>query len=160
MLNIMEENNLNNTFEEISIFNNIKIKNYLSEDFGDQGSRIFICGKMYEHSFQAKYSFKACEFLIYSPYNNKLYFTENISRDCFTDSLKWNFNFFKKIRLCLETSETIKDTYFSINHEKNEKSSRIEVELNKFEDEDILITLKTKFIYNYILKLISRISLR
>lgn len=125
----MEEALTKSSFNEESIFNNIKLQCYLKEDLPGDNTRVFICGKMFEHSLQAKYSFKACEFLIYLPFNNKLFFTEMHSEDCFTNTLKWNYNFFKKIRLCLEEPETIKDTYFAINYEKKE-TNRIIIDIN------------------------------
>jgi hypothetical protein len=104
-------------FEPMHIFNNIKLKSYIGTELTNNNN-IFICGKMNEHTTQAKYSFRACEFLIYLPFDQKLFYSEMISDDCFTSTLKWNYNFFKKIRMCLESADNIKNTYFSIEYDK------------------------------------------
>jgi hypothetical protein len=117
----MEQTETN--FEELSIFNQIKLKTYLGENLREGTDKIFLCGKMFSHTFQAKYSFRACDFYIYLPFNKMLFHSQMTSDDCFTSTLKWNYNFFKKIRMCLESVENIKSTYFAINYEKKNNTN-------------------------------------
>lgn len=123
----MEESN-KSKFEEKMYFSDVILKDYLGEDC-KENEKIFLCGKMYEHTIISKHNFKACEFLIYIPRIKKLFHSEMDSLDCFSSSLKWTLNFFKKIRLCLDTPEGIKNTYFSINYEqKNADKMIVELE--------------------------------
>ncbi len=124
--------NTENSFDSTSIFNRINFKSYLDDlidiknetdnninntnNTNNINNQAFLCGKMNEHSIQAKYDFKACEFYIYIPSKRTIFYSEMQSEDCFTNSLKWNYNFFKKLRLCLQTSDNIKNTYFSFNY--------------------------------------------
>jgi hypothetical protein len=120
-----------NFCEEINIFNCIRIKNFLDKNY-EEPEKVYICGKMKEHSIGVKYSFPACEFYVYLPGEMKMFYSEMNSEMCFTQNLKWNQNFFKKIKLSLESSDLLKNTYFSINYgsqekfEKEEKSSENE----------------------------------
>ena len=113
-------------FDEITIFNQIKLNEYLDQTLSSdsEGNRIYICGKLFSHVVTAKYSFKACEFLIYIPFDNKLFYSSMNSDECFTSTLKWNQNFFKKIRLCVESSDGLKNTYFAISEEKKIDNAR------------------------------------
>jgi len=113
--------------DEITIFNQLNIREYIGTNISaeDGNNSIYICGKIFSHLISAKYSFKACEFLIYTPFNNKLFYSTMNSDECFTSTLKWNHNFFKKVRLCLESSEKINNTYFSINYE-----NKIDIKIN------------------------------
>lgn len=120
----MEDPN-NNKFESRAIFNYIRVKSFLGEVLPND-QKIFICGKMFEHSTLTKYYFKSSEFLVYCPFNNKLYSSEMYSDDSFSDSLKWNNNYFKKIRACLDSSEWIKNTYFIISYEDNNNIKSME----------------------------------
>lgn len=128
----MDENKL----QELNIFTNIKIDRYFEAKCKDK--EIFICGKMFEHLTQAKYSFKACEFFIYLPYESeKLYHSEMYSDDCFNSELKWNNKFFKKIRKYINNSEMLNNRgFFSIskyttNKKDYEDSFGIEGEKDK-----------------------------
>ncbi len=95
---------------------------------------------MFSHMILAKYSFKASEFLIYTPFNNKLFHSTMNSDECFTSTLKWNQNFFKKVRLCLESSEKINNTYFSINYEK-----KIDITINNTNRNAMNNNIRTNF---------------
>ena len=98
---------------------------------------IYICGKMFKHSSQAKYNFPACEFYLYSPNTNELYHSNMNSEDCFTNTLQWNYKLFKNIRECLTNSEVnFKRYYFIINNSSSrEKASKekddLEIEANR-----------------------------
>jgi hypothetical protein len=119
--------------EEINIFNCIKIRNFLDKTY-QEPEKVYICGKMKEHSIGVKYSFPACEFYVYLPSELRMFYSEMNSEMCFTQNLKWNQNFFKKIRLSLESADTFKNTYFSINYASQEKIP---------DDEEILGNIKT-----------------
>ena len=110
---------------ELNIFTNLKIGMYFEEKSKDK--EVFICGKMFEHLTQAKYSFKACEFFIYFPQElNKLYHSEMYSDDCFNSELKWNNKFFKKVRKFINNSEQMnKQEFFSIS-KFNTKDKEVE----------------------------------
>ena len=102
----------------IKIYNKIPlaIKDSSGNISLDKNNSLYICGKMFSHTSLAKYSFEACEFYIYSPWENKLYHSTMNSEDCFSNALKWNIKFFKNIRECLTTEEiNIKKHYFIIN---------------------------------------------
>lgn len=142
----MEENlnteNKQTKFDQINIINKLKLKSYLSTT--DENQKIILCGKMNEHNTNSKYCFKACEFFIYTPFNNSIYYSDMNSDDCFTNALKWNPNFFKKIRLSLTSIESIKNTYYSINYEKKPTTNLIEIDLNEdslLEDRKIYLEL-------------------
>jgi hypothetical protein len=111
--------------QELNIFTNLKIGLYFEEKSKDK--EVFICGKMFEHLTQAKYSFKACEFFIYLPLEvNKLYHSEMYSDDCFNSELKWNNKFFKKVRKLINNSELLnKQEFFSIS-KFNTKDKEVE----------------------------------
>ena len=113
-----------NMYDESSNFPLIKIYNKIplvvkddSESINfDKKKYIYICGKMLSHTSIAKYSFEACEFYIYSPWENKLYHSSMYSGDCFSNALKWDYKFFKNIRECLTKEDiNIKKHYFIIN---------------------------------------------
>jgi hypothetical protein len=143
-------------FEEKFYFSDLNLKSYLGDDC-KENEKIFVCGKMYDHPIISKHQFKACEFLIYLPRIKKLFHSEMESLDCFSNSLKWTLNFFKKIRLCLDTPEGVKNTYFSINYEqkKDEKNGMIidlESEtlpstINHVQDEDLSHEFTERKIY-------------
>lgn len=107
-----------NSFDKLNLLSNLELRCYLDKKFNDEEIKIryhaFLCGTLFQHSTHIKYSFKACEFLVYIPETNMLYHSEMNSEECFTNSLKWNYNFFKKIRLCLFEPEKTKNTYFTI----------------------------------------------
>jgi hypothetical protein len=120
----MEEIN-KSKFEEKYFFCGVNLKSYLGV-CSKENEKVVLCGKMNEHSIlNSRQSFKACDFLIYLPSVGKLFHSEMESLDCFTGSLKWNLNFFKKVRLCLETPEGVKNTNFSINYEQKEEKGGI-----------------------------------
>jgi hypothetical protein len=131
----MEE--IKTSFEEQIIFNQVKIDQYLEEKLKSKpdNNSVFVCGKLFSHVINAKYSFKACDFLIYLPHYNKLYYSVMNSDDCFTSTLKWNQNFFKKIRLCLESDMT-KNTYFIIDYENREKSKNVKNIIIEIDEKD------------------------
>ena len=88
-------------FDEITIFNQIKITEYLGKNLSSssecEDNKIHLCGKLFSHMVLAKYTFKACEFLVYFPANKFFFFTTMNSDECLTSTLKWNQNFFKII---------------------------------------------------------------
>lgn len=147
-------------FDELTIFNQIKLTEYLgiplipSSEIED--NKFYICGKLFSHMIFAKYSFKACEFLVYLPFNQKLFYSSMASDECFTSTLKWNQNFFKKVSLCMESTDSIKNTYFSINYEKkidivinSNKQGKNNLQLvpsEQIEDEDFECTDKKMYL--------------
>ena len=82
---------------------------------------------MFSHTSLAKYSFEACEFYLYSPYDNKLYHSSMKSEDCFSNAIKWNIKLFKNIRDCLTNDEIdLKKYYFTINNNASKYSKEKE----------------------------------
>ncbi len=114
--NLFDEESSN--FPLINIYNKIPLT--IRDTSGNlqinENKYIYICGKMFSHTSLAKYSFEACEFYIYSPWENKLYHSSMYSGDCFSNALKWDYKFFKNIRECLTKEDiNIKKHYFIIN---------------------------------------------
>jgi hypothetical protein len=126
--------------EETNIFSCIKISNFLEKIFNDnvdyeendnendedyinynnnndkENSKVIICGKFFTHKLNEKYSFAACDFYLYIPLEkNKLFHSTMKSENCFNSNLKWNENFFMKIRTALN-SPYLKTGFFSINY--------------------------------------------
>ena len=116
-------------FPLISIYNKIPLATRDSSGNIqlEENKVIYICGKMFNHSSSAKYSFEACEFYLYSPSENKLYFSSMKSEDCFSNAIKWNYKLFKNIRECLTKDEiNIKKYYFIINNNSSKESKEKE----------------------------------
>jgi hypothetical protein len=137
------EDNAKQTFPEISIFTSFKLRSYLDADINETNNFIFITGKLFEHTAH-KYNFKACEFYIYSPFNNKMFYSIMNSDECFTNSLKWNPNFFKKIRNCFIDPDVMKNTFYTVSHISDDNQIRV-TELN--DDDDIDLNIPEKNIY-------------
>ena len=125
--NIFDESSSN--FPLINIYNKISLITKDSSDnlISDESKYIYICGKMFSHTSLAKYSFEACEFYLYSPYDNKLYHSSMKSEDCFSNAIKWNIKLFKNIRDCLTNDEIdLKKYYFTINNNASKYSKEKE----------------------------------
>ena len=106
--------------EELNIFTNLKITQLFGAKVKDK--EIFLCGKMFEHVTQAKYTFKACDFFIlFQNEIDSLYHSEMYSDDCFNGELKWNRKFFNKIRKYISTEIRSKNGYFSLNKNISQK---------------------------------------
>jgi hypothetical protein len=142
----MEENFSKQTFPEISVFTCVKLKSYLDENLTDENSSIFITGKFFEHTTH-KYNFKACEFYLFHPFKNKMFYSVMNSDECFTNSLKWNTNFFKKIRNCFIDSEMLKNTNFVIAYDKEENNEIKVTELNDADDFEMNQLNEKKFFF-------------
>ena len=123
-----------NTFDESSSdFPSINIYNKIllaSKDSSgnielDENNYLYICGKMESITLGAKYSFNACKFYLYSPLENRLFYSSMISDDCFSNAIKWNIKLFKNIRECL-TKEQIntKKYYFILNNNAKESKEK------------------------------------
>jgi hypothetical protein len=109
-----EEQEKETHFDTIGIYNKLYLKKWLDNKL-DYDHFIYICGKMFSHTTLGKYSFEACDFWILDPSNDnniKLYHSVMNSENCFTESLKWNPNFFQKIRGCLNSSNWNKNTFY------------------------------------------------
>lgn len=119
-------------FEEAAIFNKLITKDE---------KILFICGKMLSHSIIAKYSFPACDFHLFLPSENKLYHSQMDSEQCFTDSLKWTYNFFTRITACLNTPtpSSIKKSSYIIIKTQNESEDDIENLTTKYFELHFLI---------------------
>jgi len=104
-------------FETTTYFSCLKLNKFNNEVNDKQ---FYLAGKMFEHSIDLKYQFKACEFLVYFPTLNppNLFLSEMNSQECFNNLLKWNDNFFKKINRCLSGHE-VKNSYFCLNYIKD-----------------------------------------
>ena len=71
------------------------------------------------------------------------------SEECYSNSLKWNYSFFKKIRNCFSEKEKSKNAYYCINYEKTEReikknNSKINIKLNNDDDDDLLDIFEIK----------------
>ena len=126
-----ESKNLNDdessNFPLINIYNKIQLS--IKDSSGNlqlnENNYIYICGKMFNHSSLAKYSFEACEFYLYSPTEKKLYHTLMNSEDCFSNAIKWNKKLFKNIRECLTKDDiNLKKYYFIINNNGKESKEK------------------------------------
>lgn len=133
--------------EELNIFSCIKISNFLENNFENEEEEnaylqsMVICGKFSAHKLNDKYSFDACDFYLYTPLEkNKLFHSTMKSEDSFNSNLKWNENFFMKIRNSFTSS--IKNGYFAVNYsEKNEaenKDDNLPENLNNEIDEALM----------------------
>lgn len=135
-----------NTIDELNFFTHINLKNYLDNEFNESeiannSSKAIICGKFFPHKLNNKYNFQACEFVIYHPaLKNTLFYSEMLSEDCFTNSLKWNENFFKKVRMSF-SDHISKSSYFGIYYERpyqqetnnnnlNSNYKKLEIQIN------------------------------
>ena len=128
------EDNDNSRFPLINIYNKLVIitkdtsGNLLLKDKKD----IYICGKMNSHASDIKYNFQACTFHLYIPEENKLYYSNMNSEDCFTNTLKWNYKLYKNIRECLTNSElNFRRYYFIINNASSRENSSKEKDKDK-----------------------------
>ena len=126
-----ESKNLNDdessNFPLINIYNKIQLSIKDSSDNLqlNENNYIYICGKMFNHSSLAKYSFEACEFYLYSPTEKKLYHSLMNSEDCFSNAIKWNKKLFKNIRECLTKDDiNLKKYYFIINNNGKESKEK------------------------------------
>ena len=126
-----ESKNLNDdessNFPLINIYNKIQLS--IKDSSGNlqlnEDNYIYICGKMFNHSSLAKYSFEACEFYLYSPTEKKLYHSLMNSEDCFSNAIKWNKKLFKNIRECLTKDDiNLKKYYFIINNNGKESKEK------------------------------------
>lgn len=131
------EDNDTSRFPLINIYNKISI---LSKDSSGNLLKdkkdVYICGKMSSHASDIKYNFQACNFHIYIPADNTLYYSNMNSEDCFTNTLKWNYKLFKNIRECLTNSEVnLRRYYFIINNSSRDNSSK---EKDRDKDKDDL----------------------
>ena len=101
------DDDFQSNFPTINIYNKLKLLN---------DKIIYICGKMHNHTSLAKYDFNACDFYLFIPEDNKLYHSSMNSQDCFTNSFKWNYKYFSKVRECLTNKKiNLKKYYFTIN---------------------------------------------
>lgn len=144
------ENERINSIDEFNVFTHLKLKNYLENEFNESEiennkNKVIICGKFFPHKLNNKYNFQACEFVIYyPPLKNILFYSEMYSEDCFTNSLKWNENFFKKVRMSF-SDHISKSSYFGVYYERanpdesnkdlNSNDKKLEIHINK-EDVD------------------------
>ena len=109
-----EEQEKETHFDTIGIYNKIYLKKWVNNKL-EFDHFIYICGKMFSHTTLGKYSFEACDFWILDSNfegNVKLFHSIMNSENCFTESLKWNPNFFQKIRGCLNSSNWNKNTFY------------------------------------------------
>lgn len=127
------------------------MKNYIEKEFNDLEiennlNKVIICGKFFSHKLNNKYNFKACDCVIYYPtLKNTLFYSEMFSEDCFTNSLKWNENFFKKLRMSFSDYPS-KSSYFGIFYERavendikcGEKNLEIKINNEIMDEEDDL----------------------
>ena len=121
-----------NTFDEsssyfplLNIYNKIILasKDSSGKVQLDENNYLYICGKMESHTTLAKYSFEACKFYLYSPSENRLYYSSMHSDDCFSNAIKWNNKLFENIRECLTKEQNnVKKYYFILNN--NAKDSK------------------------------------
>jgi len=130
--------------EEFHIFSKFILKNYLNSEFTesdtkDNLNKAVICGVFYSHKSNNKYNFPACDFMIFYPaLKTNLFYSEMNSEECFSNTLKWNENFFKKIRLSF-IENISKNSYFGIyyerDQEKNNKNKQQEIQTINKENE-------------------------
>ena len=144
-IELKNEDEKNNSIDEFNVFTHINLKNYLDNEFSESDlenniNKAIVCGKFLPHKLNNKYNFQACEFAIYYPVlKNTLFYSEMLSEDCFTNSLKWNENFFKKIRMSF-TDHISKSSYFRIYYERpnieesdnilDSNDKRLEIQIN------------------------------
>lgn len=121
------EDDTQSNFPVINIYNKLTLLN---------DKIIYICGKMFSHTSLAKYDFNACDFYLFIPEDNKLYHSSMNSEDCFTNSFKWNYKYFSKVRDCLTNIKiNLKKYYYkinelSINLDTSNKDECLELESN------------------------------
>jgi hypothetical protein len=139
------------TFPEISVFTSFKLSSYLDGPLEENSNFIFVTGKMFEHTAH-KYTFKAGEFYIYCPFNNKMFYSIMNSDECFTNSLKWNPNFFKKIRNSFIDSEAIKHTSYTVKYEREDINEIKVTEFNDDGDLDGVVDRNIFFEINFIVE--------
>jgi len=133
---------------EFHVFSKLSLKNYLDNEFSESEiqnnlNKAIICGKFFSHKLNNKYNFHACDFIVYYPaYKNNLFYSEMKSEECFTNSLKWNENFFKKIRFALSEGVSKTNCYFGIYYEREEsknntnENNNIQENSNKIENDN------------------------
>ena len=135
-----------NKFETTTYFSCLKLHKF-NNQINDK--QFYLSGKMFEHSIDMKYQFKACEFLVYFPSLNppQLFLSEMNSQECFNNLLKWNENFFKKINKCLSGHE-VKNSYFCLSYLKettNEEEKDIFTQTDTFTESDKKLCLTLEF---------------
>jgi hypothetical protein len=118
-------------FNTIGIINKIQLKKKLNNKL-ENDKIIYISGKMYSHTTVGNYLFQACDFYLFSPEDNKLYHSIMNSNDCFTNTLKWTTNFFKRIRASLNSKNQSKKFYFIISEINDNNNDDIESNNKKF----------------------------
>jgi hypothetical protein len=129
LTNDNKEENLH--FNIIGIINKIQLKKKLNNKL-ENDKIIYISGKMYSHTTVGNYLFQACDFYLFSPEDNKLYHSIMNSNDCFTNTLKWTTNFFKRIRASLNSKNQSKKFYFIISEINDNNNDDIESNNQKF----------------------------
>jgi hypothetical protein len=129
LTNDNKEENLH--FNTIGIINKIQLKKKLNNKL-ENDKIIYISGKMYSHTTVGNYLFQACDFYLFSPEDNKLYHSIMNSNDCFTNTLKWTTNFFKRIRASLNSKNQSKKFYFIISEINDNNNDDIESNNKKF----------------------------
>ena len=118
-------------FNTIGIINKIQLKKKLNNKL-ENDKIIYISGKMYSHTTVGNYLFQACDFYLFSSEDNKLYHSIMNSNDCFTNTLKWTSNFFKRIRASLNSKNQSKKFYFIISEINDNNNDDIEINNKKF----------------------------
>ena len=118
-------------FNTIGIINKIQLKKKINNQL-ENDKIIYISGKMYSHTTVGNYLFQACDFYLFSPEDNKLYHSIMNSNDCFTNTLKWTSNFFKRIRASLNSKNQSKKFYFIISEINDNNNDDIESNNKKF----------------------------
>ena len=118
-------------FNTIGIINKIQLKKKINNQL-ENDKIIYISGKMYSNTKVENYLFKACEFYLFSSEDNKLYHSIMNSNDCFTNTLKWTSNFFKRIRASLNSKNQSKKFYFIISEINDNNNDDIEINNKKF----------------------------
>ena len=118
-------------FNTIGIINKIQLKKKINNQL-ENDKIIYISGKMYSHTTVGNYLFQACDFYLFSSEDNKLYHSIMNSNDCFTNTLKWTSNFFKRIRASLNSKNQSKKFYFIISEINDNNNDDIEINNKKF----------------------------
>ena len=118
-------------FNTIGIINKIQLKKKINNQL-ENDKIIYISGKMYSHTTVGNYLFQACDFYLFSSEDNKLYHSIMNSNDCFTNTLKWTSNFFKRIRASLNSKNQTKKFYFIISEINDNNNDEIEINNKKY----------------------------
>ena len=75
----------------------------------------YIKGIFYEHPTSAVYNFNACELTIYIPELDLLYNGKSCSLECYNKSIKWNNNYYIKIRQAVSNDYKNNNNLFRFN---------------------------------------------